>query len=94
MTDSAARGGLARFLTPADAAELLNVPLDEVFELIGSGELPAIRVGRSWRVERAQLESFITDKYEETRRMALWQQAEFTDVADLFDYQRNRTSST
>lgn len=94
MNDSAARSGLARFLTPVDTAELLNVSLDEVFEIIGSQELPAIRVGHSWRIERTQLESYITGKYEETRRMALWRQAEFADVAELFDYQRNRTSSS
>lgn len=89
-----ASGGLARFLTPADAAQLLAVSLDEVFSLITSGELPAIRVAQQWRIEHHQLETYIADRYEETRRMALWNQAEFADLADFGDYQRNRSQST
>ncbi|MFL0713342.1 MAG: hypothetical protein ACJLS2_12695 [Microcella pacifica] len=44
------------------------------------------------------LESFIADKYDEAKRLALWNEAEFADVAELFpDQGRNgqrRTSST
>jgi hypothetical protein len=30
------------------------------------------------------LQSYIDGKYEENRRRALWQQAEYADVAELF----------
>lgn len=75
-----------RFLTLTDVAEVLALSATEVTALVRSGELPAIRLGSigEWRIEHAVLESFIADKYEETRRIALWQEAQNTDVADLF----------
>jgi len=36
-----------------------------------------------WRVERDLLERYIEDKYEESRRRALWHQAEYASVAEL-----------
>ena len=36
-----------------------------------------------WRVERIVLESFIEAKYEEARRMALWQQSDFGNIPEL-----------
>lgn len=89
--DEIADGGPARFLTPADTAIMLNVTLDEVFGVIASGELPAIRVGRQWRIERPHLDAYIEARYEESRRMALWRQSEFADIPDLFEFQ-NRTN--
>lgn len=87
--------GFARFLTIADTAELLNVSANQVYLLVRSGELPAIRIGGrgAWRIERTVLESFIEAKYEETRRMNLWQQADFDSVPELTLGQR-RTSTT
>ena len=77
--------GLGRFLTLADAAEILNISVNQAYGLVRSGELPAIKLGgnRQWRVERAQLESFIEAKYEETRRMNLWYQSDFSDLPEL-----------
>lgn len=37
-----------------------------------------------WRVERDVLEGYIAGKYEENRRRNLWNQAEFTDIPELF----------
>jgi hypothetical protein len=34
------------------------------------------------------LESFITDKYDENRRLALWNEAQYADVAELFAERR------
>jgi excisionase family DNA binding protein len=78
-------GELGRFLTVADAAEVLSVEVTAVDALIRSGELPAIRVGDTgpWRVERTQLELWIEDRYEDTRRRAQWQEGEFATVVDL-----------
>jgi excisionase family DNA binding protein len=70
MTPPGARDEIGRFLTVADAAELLAVDVATVDELIRSGELPAIRVGNAgpWRVERTQLDVWIEDQYVQTRR--------------------------
>jgi excisionase family DNA binding protein len=40
-------------LTPAQVAELLQVPEGAVLELAESGELPGRRVGEEWRFSRA-----------------------------------------
>ena len=81
MTDSATPP-LGRFLTLADVADLLSLSATEVLALVRSGELPAIRLGTigQWRVEQAVLESFIADKYDESRRLALWHEAQYADV--------------
>ena len=77
---------VGRFLTLADTAERLNIPVSEAYELVRSGELPAIKVGRAghWRIEGSVLEAYIQGKYEETRRHNLWTQAEFADLPELF----------
>ena len=79
-------GGLARFLTLADTAEVLAISVSQAYALVRSGELPAIKVGGNghWRVERTVLEAYIDGKYEENRRRNLWNQAQYADVADLF----------
>jgi excisionase family DNA binding protein len=97
MSDHSA-GEVGRFLSLTDVAEVLSLTAAEVMALVRSGELPAIRLGAigQWRVEHSVLESFIADKYEETRRMALWNEAEFADVAELFGDARaqRRTTTT
>jgi excisionase family DNA binding protein len=75
--------GAARFLTVADCAEVLNVEIADVTSLVESGELPAIRVGAHWRVERDVLESYIAELYEQQRRRALWDQSDFASIAEL-----------
>ena len=68
MNDTESAGTLARFLTLADTAEVLNVSASQAYALVRSGELPAIKVGGrgQWRVERSVLESYIQAKYEES----------------------------
>lgn len=77
--------GLGRFLTLVDVAEVLNISASQAYALVRTGEMPAIKVGGNghWRVERDVLERFIADKYEENRRRALWNQAEYASVAEL-----------
>ena len=79
-------GGLARFLTLADTAEVLAISVSQAYALVRSGELPAIKIGGNghWRIERTVLEAYIEGKYEENRRRGMWQQAQYADVADLF----------
>ena len=78
--------GIGRFLTLADTAEILNISAGQAYALVRSGELPAIKIGAhgQWRVERAVLEGYIAAKYEESRRMSLWQQSEYADLPELF----------
>lgn len=55
----------SRFLTLADVAEVLNISASQTYALVRSGDLPAIKVGGrgQWRVERSQLEDYITRMY-------------------------------
>ena len=85
MNDASSNPGLGRFLTIADTAELLNVSAKQVYAVIHSGELPAIKLGTrgQWRVDRTMLEGYIDALYEETRRRALWDQSEFAGVTEI-----------
>ena len=58
----------ARFLQMSDVAEELSVSMSQVYHMVRSGELPAIKVGGrgQWRIERAKLEEYIARKYDET----------------------------
>ena len=40
------------FLTPKQAAKLLNLPTHRVLKMIHRKELPAIKVGSHWRIPR------------------------------------------
>ena len=82
MTEASTADGLGRFLTLADAAQILNVSPAAAQELVTSGELPAIRVSSHWRIERTVLETYIEAMYEQTRRMSLWNQSDFASVAE------------
>lgn len=57
-----------RFLLMAEVAEQLNVSTSQVYHMVRSGELPAIKVGGrgQWRIERIKLEEYIERKYAET----------------------------
>jgi excisionase family DNA binding protein len=54
------------WLTVPEAAEELRIPRTRCYDLIATGELPAVRIGeRSIRVNRTELERFLL----ETRRV-------------------------
>ncbi|GAA0441941.1 DNA-binding protein [Actinoplanes capillaceus] len=57
-----------RFLLLSDVATELNVSDSQVYHMVRSGELPAIKIGGrgQWRVERSQLEKYIQERYAET----------------------------
>ena len=57
-----------RFLTLSDVAELLNVAPAQVYTLVRTGELPAIKIGArgQWRVEDKALENYIAKLYSST----------------------------
>ncbi len=59
-----------RFLTLTDVAEVLNTSGAQVYALVRRGELKAIKIGGrgQWRVEAAELETFIQQMYTQTQR--------------------------
>jgi excisionase family DNA binding protein len=85
MTETDSPNGIGRFLTLADTAEVLNISLRQAYALVRSNELPAIKVGAGghWRIERSVLEAFIEAKYEESRRIGLWNQFDYSGLAEL-----------
>lgn len=56
-----------RFLQISDVAETLNISMRQAYGLVTSGELPAIKVGKSWRIEGTELEAYIQRAYADTR---------------------------
>lgn len=47
------------FLTVAEVADLMRVSKMTVYRLVHSGELPAVRVGRSFRVHEQAVEEYL-----------------------------------
>jgi excisionase family DNA binding protein len=52
-----------RFLQPAEVAEVLNVTVSQVYTLMRSGQLPAVKIGKRgvWRVSAEALEAYIAE---------------------------------
>jgi excisionase family DNA binding protein len=53
---------LQRLLTIPEVAELLQVSTKTVRRMISSGDLPAHRLGRQWRIAPAELKGFLNRK--------------------------------
>ncbi|GAA3721439.1 hypothetical protein GCM10022399_42250 [Terrabacter ginsenosidimutans] len=58
-----------RFYTLDDVAVLLATTLAQVYSLVRTGDLPAIKIGGRghWRVEVTMLDQWIADQYEATK---------------------------
>jgi excisionase family DNA binding protein len=52
-----------RFLTVAEVAALMRVSKMTVYRLVHSGELTAVRVGRSFRVPERAVHDYLRDAY-------------------------------
>ena len=48
------------YLTPREVMELLAIGRNTFYRLVNSGELPAFRIGKLWRVRRADLEHWMS----------------------------------
>jgi excisionase family DNA binding protein len=61
-----------RFYTLEDVATILNVRVAQVYALVRSGDLPAVKLGGRgvWRVDRHQLEDYIERMHERPRTWA------------------------
>lgn len=55
--------GDVRFLTVAEVAEIMRVSKMTVYRLVHNGELPAVRVGRSFRVPEAAVDTYLRGSY-------------------------------
>ncbi len=47
------------FMTTEDVLGYLRINARTVYRLIRNGELPAVRVGRQWRIRRRDLDSWL-----------------------------------
>ena len=55
-----------RFTTVAEVASLMRVSKMTVYRLIHSGELPAVRVGRSFRVPESAVDDYLKTAFIDT----------------------------
>ncbi len=55
----------ARFLTAGEVADLLRVSTMTVYRLIKAGELPAARIGKSYRVREDDVDRYLASRYTE-----------------------------
>jgi excisionase family DNA binding protein len=52
-----------RFLTVAEVAELMRVSKMTVYRLVHGGTLPAVRVGRSFRVPEQAVHDYLRESF-------------------------------
>jgi excisionase family DNA binding protein len=55
-----------RFLTVAEVATIMRVSKMTVYRLVHNGELPAVRVGRSFRVPEAAVHDYLRQSFVDT----------------------------
>jgi excisionase family DNA binding protein len=68
MAGSPQAAGLAdvKFLTVAEVASLMRVSKMTVYRLVHTGELTAVRVGRSFRVPERAVNDYLRDAFAES----------------------------
>ena len=60
---SANEGTSARYLTVREVASTLRVSNMTVYRLINAGELPAVRVGKSFRLREDDVDRYLAARY-------------------------------
>ena len=55
---------MMELLTVQEAAELLKTSRQQIRKMIRSGLLPAVRIGREWRIAAEYLETFLENNME------------------------------
>ena len=53
----------SKFVTVAELAAELRVSNMTVYRLVQSGQLPAVRVGRSYRIRAADVDRYLAEQY-------------------------------
>ena len=51
----------SRWLKVSEVAEELRINRGTAYEMVSSGQLPAVRIGKSLRVSRHELDRFVTE---------------------------------
>lgn len=59
MSDERMHHPKRALLTPKEAAHMLSIGRTTLYELLGQGKLPAIKIGRLQRIPQDELEAFI-----------------------------------
>lgn len=49
------------YLKVPEVAEMLQIARSRAYELVGSGEIPSVRIGRSVRVSRKELDHWLEE---------------------------------
>jgi excisionase family DNA binding protein len=62
MANSSDRSDV-KFLTIAEVAAMMRVSKMTVYRLVHSGELPAVRVGRSFRVTEGDVDEYLRKSF-------------------------------
>jgi excisionase family DNA binding protein len=62
-TDEQDGPGKVQFLTVAEVAAMMRVSKMTVYRLVHAGELPAVRVGRSFRVPEVAVHGYLENAY-------------------------------
>ncbi|MHC9045100.1 helix-turn-helix domain-containing protein [Microbacterium saperdae] len=75
-----------RLLAPAQVAELLQIGVDEVIDLVHEGELRGVQLGSParWRIEESSVEDYLVAQVEHSRRMALWRQSQVASFPEVW----------
>ena len=60
------RLGEVRFLTVAEVASIMRVSKMTVYRMVHNGDLPAVRVGRSFRVPEDAVHTYLDASFVET----------------------------
>ena len=63
MASQPVEGKQSRFMTVGEVASVLRVSNMTVYRLINSGELPAVRIGRSFRVRSEDFDRYLADRF-------------------------------
>lgn len=53
----------ARFLTAGEVADVLRVSTMTVYRLIKAGDLPAARIGKSYRVREDDVDAYLASRF-------------------------------
>jgi putative molybdopterin biosynthesis protein len=49
----------ASYLTPEQVASILNIRERKVVDMLRRKELPGVKIGKEWRIDRSELDAFI-----------------------------------
>ncbi len=56
----------AKFYTVAEVAHVLRVSNMTVYRLVNSGQLPAVRVGKSYRLREEDVNRYLSERFTDT----------------------------